>query len=101
MSEVIPGLKLIHRTGAVDLPDDPSIPWRLEVNFSPPEFMPVLFALTYGGTDLCVVRGETLEGIRRFVEINDFRTHPRFRRYAITGPGGFSETYPEQKSVSP
>jgi hypothetical protein len=43
---VIPGLKLIrHNAINVDIPDDPSFPFKLEGNFSPPELMNVTFIL--------------------------------------------------------
>lgn len=83
----IEGIKLIrHNAGRVNLPDDPSYPFRLDAVFSPPDFMNVAFALLYGGTEEICVRGMTREALERFVEANGFRTHIRLRRLEITEP---------------
>lgn len=83
----IPGLKLIRLTGRVNNPDDPSLPFKLYVNCSVPEFMEVTFIMLYGGSDEIVVRAETREAINEFVTLNDLRRHPRLRYGHITGPG--------------
>ncbi|MFZ5365938.1 MAG: hypothetical protein ACOZBZ_01460 [Patescibacteria group bacterium] len=88
MSDVIPGLKLIYQTGGTNIADDPSMPYRLDANFRPPEFMEVAFVLMHGGSEEIVVRGMTREALEEFVEANDFKTHPRLRRLTITGPDG-------------
>jgi hypothetical protein len=89
MSDVIEGLKLIyHNAGGVNIPDDPSYPWKLEANFRPPEFMNVAFVLMHGGSEEIVVRGMTKEALEKFIEVNDLKTHPRLRRLTITGENG-------------
>lgn len=97
MSDIIPGLKLIHHNaGGVRLPDDPSFPFKLEANFCPPEFMSVAFVLMHGGSEEIVVRGMTRESLEKFVEMNSLRTHPRLRRLTITGPDGIVEQTPKE-----
>jgi len=92
MSDTIPGLKLIHHDASgVNLPDDPSFPFKLEGNFSPPEFMNVAFVLMHGGSGEIIVRAMTKEALDKFIEVNSFRTHPRLRRMTITGPNGLVE----------
>jgi len=92
MPDVIPGLKLIrHNASGVNMPDDPSFPFKLEGNFSPPELMNVAFVLMHGGSEEIVVRAMTKEAMDKFVETNNFRTHPRLRHLTITGPDGVVE----------
>lgn len=91
--EVIEGLKLIKLTGSVEIADDPSYPYKLEVNLRPPELMQVTFVMLYGGSEVIVVRAMTLEALDRFIERNDLRQHPRLRRGIITGPDGGQEEF--------
>lgn len=81
---VIEGIKLIYQTGGANEPDDPSYPWKLYANFSPPEFMVMAFVGLYGGSEEIVVRGKTKEALEEFVKVNDLRRHPRLRRLEIT-----------------
>ena len=91
-SEQIEGLKLIRLNSArIDEPDDPSYPYKLEVNLRPPELMQVAFVMLYGGSEVMVVRDKTHEAIEFFVAQNDLRCHPRLRRMTITGPDGLRE----------
>lgn len=88
----IPGIKLIRHTGSIrDCPDDPSIPFKLEVNLRPPEFMEMAFIGLYGGSEEIIVRGETKEALDKFIEINRLREHCRLRYLTITGPDGVIE----------
>lgn len=81
----IDGVKLIyHNAGGVNEPDDTSYPFRLEANFSPPEFMNVAFILMRGGSEKIVVRGKTREALEKFVDLNNLRKHPRLRSLDIT-----------------
>lgn len=90
--EVIDGLKLIRLTGyKINEPDDPSYPYRLMVNLSPPQLMQVAFIMLYGGSEEMVMRGKTREAIDQFIEKNDFRRHPRLRWMTIEGPNGTKE----------
>lgn len=88
---LIDGLKLIFKTGSVDIADDPLLPWRLEARFRPEEFMQVAFLTLYGGEERLVVRGQTREALDKLVEINNLRGHPRLKRLTIVGPDGASE----------
>ena len=54
-------VKLIKHTGGTDLPDDPSLPFKLEMVLRAPEFMVVAWVYLHGGTEEIVARGETLE----------------------------------------
>ena len=86
-SDHIDGLKLIRLNSAqIDAPDDPSYPYKLEVNLRPPELMQVAFVMLHGGSEEVIVRGKTREAIEKFIELNDQRRHPRLRRMTITGP---------------
>jgi hypothetical protein len=89
----IEGLTLIHLTGSrvTGIDEDASGPYRLEVNLRPPELMQVAFVMLHGGSDELVVRATTREAIDQFIELNDFRRHPRLRRMTITGPRGLRE----------
>ncbi len=84
---VIPGTKLIrHNTGGVNKPDDPTMPFKLEASFRPPEFMQVAFVGLCGSSEEIVVRGETREALDEFVEANNLNSHPRLLKLNITGP---------------
>lgn len=85
-TDVIAGLKLIKVTGRINLIDDPTFPFRLDVNLRPPELMQVAFILMHGGTEQIVVRAMTRDAIDRFIELNALKTHPRLRRMTILGP---------------
>jgi hypothetical protein len=92
VSETIDDLKLIRLNSArINEPDDPSYPYKLEVNLSPPELMLVAFVMLHGGSEEIVVRGRTREAVERFIEQNDFPNHQRFRWLAITGPNDVRE----------
>lgn len=84
----IEGLKLIRKTGAVDIADDPSYPFKLEASFRLGDFMlGAAVSLGIAGEEL-VVRGMTEEALVKLVEVNDLRTHPRLRWLKITGQDG-------------
>lgn len=92
MSKTIPGLKVIrHNTGRIDLPDDPSFPFKLEASFRPPEFMTMAFIGLFGGSEEIVVRGMSKQALDKLIEVNGFRKHPRLLRLTITGPDGIIE----------
>ncbi len=96
MAKKIPGLKLIrHNASGVDLPDDPSFPFKLEANFSSPKFMEFAFVSICGGSEEIVVRGMTKESLDEFVEMNHLSTHARLRGLTITGPDGIVEQIPK------
>lgn len=88
----IEGLKLIRlNSSGVNEPDDPSYPYKLEVNLRPPELMQVTFVMLYGGSEVMVVRGMTREAVEQFVEQNDLRHHPRLRRMTLSDSSGTHE----------
>lgn len=90
--QLIEGLKLIRLTTArINEPDDPSYPYKLDVNLSPPELMQVTFVMLHGGSEELVVRSMSREAIDKFIEANDLRLHPRLRRMTITGPDDLKE----------
>lgn len=91
--QVINDLKVIRLTGVRDVPDDPSYPYKLEINLSPPELMQVAFVMLHGGSEEIVVRGKTRAVIDQFVEQNDLRRHPRLRWMTVTGPGDLREEF--------
>ena len=90
-SDVVPGIKVIYHTGEVDIEDDPSMPFKLEANFRPPEFMIVAFIGLYGGSEEVIVRDMTLEALNEFAQKNHLKTHPRLRKLTLTGPDGIIE----------
>lgn len=91
-SDKIEGLKLIRLNSiGVHEPDDPSYPYKLEINLSPPELMQIAFIMLHGGSEELVVRAMTREAIDQFIEQNDLRHHPRLRRMTLSGPDGSHE----------
>lgn len=87
-------LKLIrHNSAGVNLPDDPSFPYKLEIICSPPEFMEVAFVGLHGGSEEVVVRSKTKESLNNFITLNNFKTHPRLLHMTITGPENLKEVF--------
>lgn len=87
-----PEIKLIrHASSRIRRDDDPTMPYRVEVDLCPPEFMVVTFVMLYGGSDEIVVRCATREAVDRFLDKLELRTHPRMRRIRIVGPDGAIE----------
>lgn len=77
-------VKLIyHNAGRVKEPDDPSYPYRLECNFGPPELMAVTFVMLYGGSELIVLKGKTVEVLKEVVAAEKFAAYFRLRRMKI------------------
>ena len=95
----IEGIKLISLTGQFNEPDDDTYPWKLVVDFRPPEFMQVTWALMYGGTEELVVRGMSRELLEQFLEAENFTFHPRLRKLVFYGPDGVAdEVQPTRRS---
>jgi len=95
-NNVIPGLKLIRfNIKKLNLPDDTSLPFKLEASFRPTWFAKMAFIGLPGGREEIVVRGATLETLRRFVEVNGLGTHARLLRLTISGPEGIIEQLPQ------
>lgn len=95
----VEGIKLIrHNAARVNEPDDPSFPWKLDLNFSPPEFMVMAWVGLFGGSEEITIRGMTKEALEEFVEQNKFREHPRLRWMEFTDPDGKVERWrPERR----
>lgn len=74
---------IVHNASGVNGPDDPSYPWVLNANFSPPEFMSLAFVFMFGGSEVIKVRGMTKESLEKFAEENDLYNHPRLRELTI------------------
>lgn len=96
MSDVIiPGLKLIcHNASRFSVPDDPSFPYKLEVELRPPEFMTMAFIGMFGGSENIVVRSMTKEALDEFIQENNLRCHSRLRKLVTTGPEGIIKQIP-------
>jgi len=87
-------IKIIrHRPSGIDVPDDVTLPFRLEVNLQPPEFMQVAFVCLYGGSEEIVAKGASREDLDRFVNDLKLRDHPRLRWMRVTAPDGTVEMY--------
>ena len=97
----IEGVKLISLTGQFDEPDDETYPWKLEINFRPPEFLIVAFVMMHGGTEKLVVRGMSRELLEQFWEAEDLTFHPRLREMIFTGPDGVAEEVKPTKYSTP
>jgi hypothetical protein len=83
----IPGIKVIkHNAGHINNPDDPSLPYRVDLRLRAPEFMAVAFIGLYGGTEDIVVRATTEEAAEAFLAKYGFRTHPRLISVTVTKP---------------
>lgn len=95
--KVIPGIKLIrHNAGGVNEQEDPTLPYKLEANLRPPEFMEMAFVGLYGGSEEIVVQGQTHEALEKFSQMNELQTHSRLRNLKIKGPD-FDYEYPPKK----
>lgn len=91
----IADLQLVYLTGTRfgSGVEDPSYPYRLEVNLSPPELVSVAFVMLHGGSEEVIVRGKTREAIETFIARNHLRAHERLRRAVITGPDNLREEF--------
>ena len=81
-------VKLIKHTGECALPDDPSLPFRLELVMRAPSFMNVTFVVLYGGTEDVVARASNLDELVEWMHERGLRDHPRLIRFAITDNTG-------------
>lgn len=81
-------VKIIKVTGQHMQPDDPSLPFKLELSLRPPEFMIVAFVLLHGGTEDVVARAATLGDLTEWMDENKLKTHIRLSRYTITDGDG-------------
>lgn len=79
------------RYGRKAVPDDPSMPYLVEVSLSPPGFMQVAFVLLCGPSEELVVRCATRDAVDRFLDASKLRDHVRLQRVRVTGPDGVAE----------
>ena len=86
-TDPIPGLKLIRHTGVYEGDDDPTLPFKLTLNFQPPEGAGIGWIFTHGGSEVVVVRSATRDAVDAFITRNTFPTHPRFRWLVIEEQG--------------
>lgn len=81
-------VKLIKHTSDCDFPDDPSLPFKLEVILRPPEFLELTWIGLYGGSEDIVARGDSAEELLVWADTYGLKNHTRLRRYAITDSDG-------------
>lgn len=80
-------VKLIEHTGECSHPDDPSMPYRLDLRMRPPSFMVVAFAAIHGGSEDVVARADSEQELTAWMQERGLTDHPRLSRWRITGPG--------------
>ena len=86
-------IKIIrHLPSRIDIADDPSLAFRVEVNLRPPELMNVTFIMLYGGSEQLVARCANRAAVDRFLDRTALCDHPRTRWIKVTGPDGAVET---------
>ena len=94
--ESIPGVKMIRfNTAQINLPDDPTYPFKLEAALQPPDFMTAAVIAKMGGCEEVVVRSTTKEAMDKFIQVSGLRQHRRLSRLTITGPDGILEQIPK------
>lgn len=92
-------LKLIYHTSDCKNPDDPSLPYRLDLVMRAPEFLIVAWAMLHGGVEEIIARASTLEELNAWMQEHRLAEHPRLTRYTIKGPGDeVLEQYPPPSS---
>jgi hypothetical protein len=82
-----PRIKVIKVTGRIDLPDDPSYPYKLVVSLIAPD-MGMGYILQYGNWEQFVVRGKTPSVLGKFVKKNKLEENSRFRKWEVTDSTG-------------
>lgn len=80
-----------HPSSGINIQDDPSLPFKIEVNLRPPDFMNVTFVMLYGGSDEVLARASDRSAVDGFLDKHELRDHPRLRWIRITGPNGAIE----------
>ena len=83
------GVKVIsHNASGYVVPDDPSMPYKLEAALSAPQFMQVAFIFMVGPQEKLVIRAASLDALRKFWHDNGLYGHPRLLKCSVTGPDG-------------
>jgi len=72
-----------HAASGIEEPEDPSLPFRMEINLRPPEFMQVAFVMLYGGSEVVVFQGKTIKDLMTAADREKLSDHPRLRRILI------------------
>lgn len=80
-----------HNVSKIDIPDDTSYPFKLEVRLSHPDFMNVAFIMLFGGTEELIVRGKSKRALEKLIKKQKLRTDPRLLSFTLTGPKGVIE----------
>lgn len=92
--KVIEGVKaFVLNTSGLNRPetdaDKAEYPFRVELRCRLAGVMMDFMAIClYGPTEICVVRGKTIEALNEFIEANGFRTHSRMQSMVVSGPEG-------------
>ncbi len=84
---------IILNSAGVKRDDRPDMPFVLEGEFNPPEFMRVAFVCLYGGTEHLKVRGVTREALLEVNRLNGWSEMHRLRRMTVTGPDGVTDRW--------
>lgn len=81
----VEGIKLIsHNAGGFKIPDDPAYgDYLLTITCRVQDFMEVAATFILGEREQVVVRGKTAEALEHFIQVNQFRTHPRLLRLHV------------------
>lgn len=81
-------VKLILHTGECERPDDPTMPFRLDLSMRHPEFMIVASVCMHGGSERVVARADTANELTDWMRTHGLDRHLRLNRWTITGPDG-------------
>jgi hypothetical protein len=71
--------------------DDPALPFRMDINLRPPDFMNVAFVMLYGGSEEVSFIGSTIEELREVAkddETGNVEQHLRLRWIRISDRTG-------------
>lgn len=80
-------IKVIKHTGECEYPDDPSLPFRLDLVLRAPSAN-MVYVFLYGGTEDVVVRSDSVDELVEWMHKYGLRDHPRLLRFFITDPDG-------------
>jgi len=81
-------IKLIKHTGECDGPDDPSLPFRLDLIMRAPSLNHLVYVFLYGGVEEVVARADSVDELVEWMHKHGLRDHPRLLRFFITDPDG-------------
>lgn len=71
--------------------DDPTMPFRMDINLRPPDYMNVAFVMLYGGSEEVTFIGSTIEELREVAqgeEADHIERHLRLRWIRISDRTG-------------